>query len=101
MSDLRPYTVYLSPDEAEELAREGEQAGRSGLSAQARYLLTRRHREREFALMLTYEEIFQLEESHQQLWKSKLPTDNIIYIASLSALKKLQALKSYAQEIIR
>jgi hypothetical protein len=42
---LRPVTVYLPPEEVEALEREADEEGRSGASAQARYVLLQHRRE--------------------------------------------------------
>lgn len=42
MSDLRPVTIYLSQEEIDELGKEAAEAGRSGASAQVRWILARR-----------------------------------------------------------
>lgn len=42
MSDLRPYTIYLDPDERDRLKREAREHGRDGLSVEVRHILDRR-----------------------------------------------------------
>ena len=42
---LRPVTVYLPPEEMEALEREAAEEGRSGASAQVRFILAKRRRE--------------------------------------------------------
>lgn len=44
---LRAFTVYLPPEEVEALDREAEENGRSGSSAQIRFILLQRRRELE------------------------------------------------------
>ncbi len=48
MSDerLKPITVYLSPEEVDELNREADEHGQSGASARIRWILWQRRRER-------------------------------------------------------
>lgn len=42
MADLKAITIYLPPDEVEALNREADDEGRSGASAQIRWILAKR-----------------------------------------------------------
>jgi hypothetical protein len=42
---LRPLTVYLPPEEVDALEREAREQGRSGASAQIRFILAERRRD--------------------------------------------------------
>lgn len=44
VAKLRPLTIYLPPEEVDALEREAREEGRTGASAQVRFILAQRRR---------------------------------------------------------